>query len=252
MDSKEEEAMEILAIAEGCIRKKDYSIARNLLNQAEGIFPTRKAKDMLRFIQTQQPSQPSSQPPAGSEMNRGPATGERRPTKTRREDDLPSEIPAAKKQRESQDSSFLGLNPEKGSAIVEFTEEDLTELERIIWAQDYYNILNLKRDASDIDISKAHDKLRKHLNGGKGKHPEALEALKQVEKAFDILGNSDKKRQFDAHGINFDQLSGGGGGGYSGGGRGGGYGRGGDDNQRGGRGGYDNQRGGRGGNLYPF
>jgi hypothetical protein len=246
MDPKEEEAMECVTIAEGCIRKKDFSIARNLLNQAEGIFSTQKAKDLLRLINTQQRSQPSSQPPAGSEMNRGPPPAERRPTKTRREDDLPSEIPAAKKQRESQDTSFPGFKQEKGSENVEYTEEDLIELERIVWAQDYYNILNLKRDASDIEISKAHDKLRQHLSNGKGKYPEALEALNQVAKAFEILGNPEKKRQFDQNGIHFDQPSSGGSG-YSGGGRGGGYGRGGYDNQRGGRGGYDNQRGGRGG-----
>jgi hypothetical protein len=53
METKEAEAWECIRIAEDCIFKRYFRIARNLLNQAEGIFPTRKAKDLLRFINIQ-------------------------------------------------------------------------------------------------------------------------------------------------------------------------------------------------------
>ena len=164
MEKREENAKKLIKKAEEFIQKENYGLARDSLNDAEGLYPTREAKELLIstltqlkyqersqqpagwesnkgehirkakeyiceekyidackvlnkgekhsptctaknlliFILVQQLSLQSSQPPAGSEMNRRRAAGERSTTTTRREDDLPSEIPVAKKQRESQ------------------------------------------------------------------------------------------------------------------------------------------------------
>ena len=62
MDPKEEEALEFVSIAEQLIRGKNFRIARNMLNPAEEIFPTAKARDLLTFISTELASVPERTP----------------------------------------------------------------------------------------------------------------------------------------------------------------------------------------------
>ncbi len=57
MDPKEQDALEHITKAMDCIQIKDFSNARHLLNQAEEILPTQKAKDLLIFINNQLDSQ---------------------------------------------------------------------------------------------------------------------------------------------------------------------------------------------------
>lgn len=66
-------------------------------------------------------------------------------------------------------------------------------------AQDPYEILGVKRDASEAEIRTAYRKLaKKHhpdLNPGK---PEAAERFKAINQANDILSDAEKRRRYDA------------------------------------------------------
>ncbi|MDN4489739.1 molecular chaperone DnaJ [Demequina sp. SYSU T00068] len=62
--------------------------------------------------------------------------------------------------------------------------------------KDYYGVLGVPRDASEAEIKKAYRKLAREL------HPdvagaEGEERFKEVAAAYDVLGNADKRAQYD-------------------------------------------------------
>lgn len=72
--------------------------------------------------------------------------------------------------------------------------------------KDYYEILGVPRNASDEDIKKAYRKLAMefHPDRNPGKEKWANEKFKEINEAFGVLGNPDKRRQYDQFGTTGD------------------------------------------------
>ncbi|MBQ8524970.1 MAG: molecular chaperone DnaJ [Clostridia bacterium] len=90
--------------------------------------------------------------------------------------------------------------------------------------RDYYEVLGVSKDSSADEIKKAYRKLAKQyhpdMNPG---NSEAEIKFKEVNEAYDVISDSDKKAKYDAYGhAAFDPAAGGGGAGF--GGFGGGFG----------------------------
>lgn len=87
--------------------------------------------------------------------------------------------------------------------------------------RDYYEILGLSKDASEGDIKKAYRKVAKECHPDLNPNDkEAEQRFKDASEAYEVLGNAEKKAQYDQYGhagMN-GQASGGFGGGFSGGG----------------------------------
>lgn len=64
----------------------------------------------------------------------------------------------------------------------------------------YYEILQVEKSASDNDIKKSYRKLAIKLHPDKNPHPRASEAFKSVNKAWGVLSDPAKKRIFDQTG----------------------------------------------------
>jgi len=83
-------------------------------------------------------------------------------------------------------------------------------------ARDYYEILGVDRHASESEIKRAYRKLaHQHhpdKNGGSD------EKFKEINEAYQVLGNKEKKEQYDRFGRTFNNAPGGGfgGGGFEG------------------------------------
>jgi curved DNA-binding protein len=69
-------------------------------------------------------------------------------------------------------------------------------------AKDYYGILGVPKNASDADIKKAYRKLamQYHPDRNPGKEQWANEKFKEINEAYGVLGNPQKKRQYDQFG----------------------------------------------------
>jgi curved DNA-binding protein len=86
--------------------------------------------------------------------------------------------------------------------------------------QDYYQILGVSRDASDADIKKSYRKLARQYHPDVSKDAAAEEKFKEVNEAYDVLKDADKRQAYDRFGSDWKQghefdPSGYAGGGYS-------------------------------------
>ena len=96
--------------------------------------------------------------------------------------------------------------------------------------RDYYEVLGLKKGASDEEIKKAFRQLAKKyhpdLNPG---DKEAETKFKEVNEAYEVLSDKEKRQRYDQFGFagvvpSYGAGAPGGGGGFGGGSRGGGFG----------------------------
>src|SRR2546423_8415396 len=70
--------------------------------------------------------------------------------------------------------------------------------------QDYYEILGVARNASDTDIKKTYRKLaRKYHPDFNPNNKQAEEKFKQVQEAYEVLGDVEKRKKFDQLGANW-------------------------------------------------
>lgn len=84
-----------------------------------------------------------------------------------------------------------------------------------IMAKDYYKILGVSRDASEENIKKAFRKLAHEHHPDKSSGDE--KKFKEINEAYQVLSNKEKRAQYDRFGTTFDGAQhGGGAGGFSG------------------------------------
>ena len=91
----------------------------------------------------------------------------------------------------------------------------------MIWAvdnladkRDYYEVLGLEKGASESDIKRAYRKMAKKYHPDNNPGDKAAEAkMKEVNEAYEVLGDADKRAKYDQFGhAAFDQSAGGAGG----------------------------------------
>jgi molecular chaperone DnaJ len=79
---------------------------------------------------------------------------------------------------------------------------------------DYYNVLGVGKDASDEDIKKAYRKLAHKFHPDKPGGDEAR--FKEVNEAYQVLSDKEKRSQYDQYGQTFEQAQSQGQGGFGG------------------------------------
>jgi curved DNA-binding protein len=66
--------------------------------------------------------------------------------------------------------------------------------------QDFYQILGVDRDASNVDIKKSYRKLARQYHPDVSKDAAAEEKFKEVNEAYDVLKNEEKRAAYDRFG----------------------------------------------------
>lgn len=74
--------------------------------------------------------------------------------------------------------------------------------------KDYYDILGVDRNASQDEIKKAYRKLvKKYHPDHNPDEPEAEKKFKEISEAFEVLGDEEKRKQYDRYGHNWQEGS---------------------------------------------
>jgi curved DNA-binding protein len=69
--------------------------------------------------------------------------------------------------------------------------------------KDYYEILGLKRGAADAEIKSAYRKLARKYHPDVNKSPEAESKFKDINEAYEVLSDKDKRSRYDSLGANW-------------------------------------------------
>lgn len=69
--------------------------------------------------------------------------------------------------------------------------------------KDYYEILGIKRDASEGEIKSAYRKLARKYHPDVNKTKEAEEKFKDINEAYEVLGDKEKRKRYDSLGSNW-------------------------------------------------
>ncbi|RUS71089.1 hypothetical protein EGW08_021150 [Elysia chlorotica] len=169
MDGNKDESERCISIALRSIAAGDKEKARRFLQKAEKLFPSKKAADLLHSL------------------DNGAQNGEARfndqSYARKRKTSLPKES-----------------SQEKENVPADYTSEQLAAVKRINGCKDVYQVLEVSKDFSESDLKKAYRKLALQMHPDKNKAPGATEAFKSVGKAYSILSDKEKRRQYDLYG----------------------------------------------------
>ncbi len=71
--------------------------------------------------------------------------------------------------------------------------------------KDYYKILGVERDASESKIKSAYRKLARQYHPDVNKSPDAVNKFKDINEAYEVLSDKEKKSRYDSLGANWQQ-----------------------------------------------
>ena len=75
--------------------------------------------------------------------------------------------------------------------------------------KDYYEVLGVSKTATDAEIKSAFRKLAKKYHPDVSKEKDAAEKFKEVQEAYSVLSDKDKREKYDRFGhAAFDQNGG--------------------------------------------
>jgi len=91
-----------------------------------------------------------------------------------------------------------------------YTKDQEIIVEKILKhkSHEYYKILEIDQKSTDTEIKKAYRKISLKVHPDKNSHPKAADCFKIVNKAFEVLGDSNKRRIYDQTGSDPDQRGG--------------------------------------------
>ncbi|XP_002122467.2 dnaJ homolog subfamily B member 14-like [Ciona intestinalis] len=171
MEGNKEDAIKCYRIARAAFDSGDYSKARKFANKSSRLYPTKNNSDLLNKI-------------TDVHTNR------------------------AKENKKASNGSMPDFSTLHGSSASTeskptaptFTAEQMNLVKRINSCKDYYDILGVSKEASEVELKKAYRKMALQLHPDKNTAPGATDAFKSVGKAFSVLNDSEKRHQYDLYG----------------------------------------------------
>jgi len=162
-----EEAIRAAHVGKTALERGDASKAIRFLEKSINMYPTTEAQTLLRKAQS------------GEGIRQRPKTS---PKQTARKS------PTVPQQQDTRP----------------YTPQQLAEVKKVIACKDLYEMLGVSKDADPSAIKKAYRKKAIKLHPDKNSAPKADEAFKEINRAYSVLSDADKKANYDQFGETSD------------------------------------------------
>ncbi|KAK0398196.1 hypothetical protein QR680_002469 [Steinernema hermaphroditum] len=83
---------------------------------------------------------------------------------------------------------------------VDYTQEDVDNVDRIRHCKDYYETLGVQKTATESELKRKYRALALKLHPDKCKAPHTAEAFKAVGNAYAVLSDAEKRKKYDLYG----------------------------------------------------
>ncbi|EFA84686.1 DnaJ-like protein [Heterostelium album PN500] len=202
MEGNKDEALRCIEIAMKRIGEGNKEGAIKFLNKSIALYPTSKARDLLEFY--------SSQDSVDGGVNESSSTtndsniskeGEEQESNTVHKRHTSSSTTTEQSSSSTPSSSSSSTSTTTTSENKpKFTREQVELIKKIKTCKSYYEVLEVKKTATEVDIKKAYRKLALQMHPDKNHAPGAEEAFKIVTQAFSCLSDPKKRSTYDIHG----------------------------------------------------
>ncbi|KAF9924052.1 hypothetical protein FBU30_005926 [Linnemannia zychae] len=195
MEVNKDEALRCLDIARRHLLTGNFVSARKFGQKSISLFPTPDAKAFISLVDAKEAAAANSNKTSSSAASSpGPSTS--------------SSIPKAGAAPNLNRSKSTPI-PDHKPAERDYTPEQAAAVKTVRSSGgDFYKVLGVKKDATDVEIKKAYRKLALQMHPDKNGAPGADEAFKIVSKAFTVLSDPQKRAIFDQHGPEDGRSSG--------------------------------------------
>ncbi|KAG0286291.1 hypothetical protein BGZ96_009563 [Linnemannia gamsii] len=205
MEVNKDEALRCLDIARRHLLTGNFPSARKFGQKSISLFPTSDARAFISLVDAKETaannsntSSSTSSTASSSSTTRtggttstsagaGARTGAVPPLSRSKSTPIPDHKPVERDYTPEQAAAVKGIRSSGG---------------------DFYKVLGVKKDATDIEIKKAYRRVALQMHPDKNGAPGADEAFKVVSKAFTVLSDPQKRAIFDQHGPEDGKSSG--------------------------------------------
>ncbi|XP_076318094.1 dnaJ homolog subfamily B member 12-like isoform X1 [Tachypleus tridentatus] len=176
MEGNKDESEKCIDFALRCLKETNTEKAIRYLQKAEKLYPTERAKDLMRKL-NEYTSSNNNNKDCQAETRRSPSLKRRKTSNTRVSEEV-----------------------HKEETKVEYTNEQVEAVQRIKQCKNYYEILGVSKDADESELKKQYRKLALQFHPDKNKTPGAAEAFKAIGNSFAVLSDPEKRKQYDLYG----------------------------------------------------
>jgi len=186
MEANKSDCEKCIRIAQTAATTGDYTKALKFLTKAQKLYPSDSITKLMQEYTEQ--------------MTKS------REEKTRDPNDSYSNFNTSSASTEDLNSNNSNNNARQRRKE---TSEQSDAVKKIKNCNDFYEILGVPKTASDSDLKKAYKKLALQFHPDKNKTTGATDAFKIIGKAFSVLSDEQKRKQYDNYGPESFESSGG-------------------------------------------
>ncbi|KAF9953534.1 hypothetical protein BGZ72_005344 [Mortierella alpina] len=189
MEVNKDEALRCLDIARRHLSASNFVHARKFGNKSISLFPTPAATEFLAQVERLEAASAPSSTPSSTRSSPSPST-------------FAAAGSASSSTRANVPPQRSRSTPVEHKPVErDYTSEQAAAVRTIRSSGgDFYKVLGVNKDATELEIKKAYRKLALQMHPDKNGAPGADEAFKIISKAFTVLSDPQKRAVFDQHG----------------------------------------------------